>query len=74
MKTYVEVLVSSEGGKASEITAIFKELGFDTAFGDHDFVYNWKEKAGMEQVLTFIDHVQGRLKGMGVTLNFSTIR
>jgi len=43
MKTYVEVIISTEGEKASVITDIFFEMGFKTTFGQHDFVYNWKK-------------------------------
>jgi hypothetical protein len=43
MKTYVEIIVSTEGEKASIITDKFFEMGFKTTFGEHDFVFNWKK-------------------------------
>jgi len=42
MITYVTLQVSSEGEKASEITRRFKELGFETTMGSHDFAYGRK--------------------------------
>ena len=44
MKTYVEVFVSSEGMKASEILDILTNIGFKPSFGEQDFVYHWKKK------------------------------
>ena len=73
MKTYVEVIVSTEGEKASVITDKFFDMGFKTTFGQHDFVYNWKEKATLHEVLKFVDKVQLKLKGTGALLKFTTI-
>ncbi len=73
MKTYVEVMISTEGEKASIITDIFFELGFKTTFGQHDFVYNWKKNVTLSEVLKFIDNIQQKLNGTGAILKFSTI-
>ena len=74
MKTYVEVMVSADGEKASIIVQRLQELGLESSFGEHDFVYNWKDKASMPDVLAFVDRVQSKLKGTGAILNFTTIR
>ena len=55
MKTYVEVIVSTEGEKASIITDMFFNIGFKTTFGQHDFVYNWKKNVTLPEVLRFVD-------------------
>ena len=73
MKTYVEVIVSTEGEKASVLTDKFFDMGFKTTFGQHDFVYNWKDKATLTEVLRFVDKVQSNLKGFGIILKFTTI-
>lgn len=74
MRTYVTVTISSEGAKASEITGTFEELGFKTTLGSHDFVYDWKDKSvSADQVINFIDKVQGKLKGMNVMISATTI-
>ena len=81
--TMVTVNFSSEGGKASEVDRVMRELGFVTALGDNDYVYKWdKEEAATEEdykkledkVITLIDNVQSRLKGLNVRFRFRTIR
>jgi hypothetical protein len=73
MKTYVEVIVSTEGEKASIITDMFFNIGFKTTFGQHDFVYNWKKNVTLPEVLRFIDNVQNKLTGTKALLKFTTI-
>ena len=73
MKTYVEVIVSTEGEKASIITNKLFEMGFKTTFGQHDFVYNWKKNITLPEVLKFVDSVQQNLNGTKAMLKFTTI-
>ncbi len=75
MRTYVTVQMNSEGSKASEVTEIFMDLGFEATLGTHDFVYKWKEKiVSPDTVISFVDKVQKKLKGTRVLLHFTTIR
>ena len=74
MKTYLEVILSSEWEKASIVTERLLDMGFESGFGQHDFVYNWKKEVVMSQLLYFIDQVQHKLKGCNVSLKFQTIR
>ena len=74
MKTYVEVYVSTEGEKASVLTHKLGDMGFEPSFGEHDFVYDWKESVSMNEVLEFVDKVQGKLSGCKAILKFTTIR
>ena len=74
MKTYVEVIVSSEGTKASEILMILTDLGFQPSFGEQDFVYHWGKNVVLPEILRFIDEVQGKLKGTKTLLKFTTIK
>ena len=73
MKTYLEVMISSNGAKASDITSKLIEMGFETGYGQHDFVYTWKKDVVMSQLLHFIDQVQEKLKDANVFLKFQTI-
>ena len=73
MKTYLTVSVSSEGEKASVITSKLIEMGFETGYGKHDFIYTWKKDVVISQVLHFIDQVQNKLKGSQTLLKFETI-
>jgi hypothetical protein len=74
VKTYIEVYVSANGDKGSEITQKLTEMGLETGFGEHDFQYTWKDNATLPEVLRFVDSVQAKLKGSGALLKFSTIR
>jgi hypothetical protein len=73
MKTYVEVMVSSDGELASVITDRLFDMGLKTTFGQHDFVYHWKKKVTLIEILKFVDSVQRKLKGTGSILKFTTI-
>lgn len=73
MKTYVEILHSADGEKASKIFEILSEMGLKPSFGQHDFVYTWKNDVTVAEVLKFLDHVLFKLKDTGVILKFSTI-
>lgn len=74
MKTYVEVLVSADGEKASLISEKLFDMGLKPSFGEHDFVYNWKDEVVLPEVLNFVDQIQSKLKGTGAILKFTTIR
>ena len=74
MKTYVEVYVSADGAKPSEILEILTSLGFQSAFGEQDFVFNWKKEVVLPEILKFVDKIQSKLKGTGVLLKFTTIK
>ncbi|MFH1013001.1 MAG: hypothetical protein V1769_00635 [Thermoplasmatota archaeon] len=73
MNTYVEVIVSTEGEKASVIAEKLLDMGLKTGLGEHDFVYKWKEKTVLPEVLKFIDSVQSRLVGTKAMLKFTTL-
>ncbi len=74
MKTYVTVSLHSEGGKASLVSQKLKDLGFDTTFGTHDFVYDWKDKdVSPSEIILFADQIQTKLEGMNVRLNITTV-
>ena len=74
MKTYIEVLVSADGEKASLISEKLFDMGLKPSFGEHDFVYNWKDEVVLPEVLNFVDQIQSKLKGTGAILKFTTIR
>jgi len=81
--TFVTVTFSSDGGKASEIHKLMKELGFRTTLGNFDYVYKWdvKEikpgevaKFVEEQLVKLVDRVQAKLEGKKVQLEFRTFK
>ena len=73
MKTYIEVLISADGEKASLISEKLFDMGLKPSFGEHDFVYNWKDEVVLPEVLNFVDRIQSKLKGTGAILKFNTI-
>lgn len=74
MKTYISVLISSEGSQASTISEILCNLGFKTTMGSYDFEYDWKDNVEHTEVESFIDDVQNKLKGKNVRFNITTIK
>lgn len=75
MKTYVNITISSEGAKVSNVVQKMRDLGFEAQLGTHDFVYQWKGKDVTPlEVIDFIDRIQTSLRGDHVLLHFTTIR
>ena len=74
MDTYIDVFLNVDGEKASVIFKNLQELGLKYSIGEHDFVYDWKRVVSISEELDFIDQIQGKLKGTGIILKFTTIR
>jgi hypothetical protein len=76
MKTYIRLIVNSEGASPVEVASALQELGFTAALGQHDFVYDWgkKKDIAVEVVLGFIERVHRRLKGLNVQYEITTIQ
>ncbi|MEE9115566.1 MAG: hypothetical protein V3U09_01565 [Thermoplasmata archaeon] len=52
-----------------------KEMGFRTALGTFDFVYEWTQgEVPSARIIEFVDQVQQKLNGSGALLHFTTIR
>ncbi|MGQ9582604.1 MAG: hypothetical protein ACUVV6_03710 [Thermoplasmatota archaeon] len=75
MKTYIRVIVNSEGASPVEISAAMQELGFTAWIGQQDFCYDWGKKRdiAVEVVLGLIERVHRRLKGMNVQYEITTV-
>jgi hypothetical protein len=74
METYIDVYISSDGEKSSEILKKLVEMGLKPSIGNHDFIYDWKGIVSIEEEIKFIDKIQDKLKGTGVILKFKTNR
>ncbi len=48
-------------------------MGFETVRGDYDFVYNWGQRADLNQVLAIGDKVNATLKGTKVLYKIETL-
>ena len=73
MRTYVRMIFDSEGAGPAEVLRVMKEMGFEESMGMHDFVYKWKERAAFDEVLQLIGTLHGRLKGLRVNYEITTI-
>jgi hypothetical protein len=73
MRTYVRAIFHSEGASPAAVLKVMRELGFEESMGMHDFVYRWKEKAGFEEVIQLVSQMHGRLKGLNVNYEITTI-
>ena len=74
METYIDVTFNADGERASVVHKKLQDLGLKPTIGDHDYVYNWKGIATLEEEMIFIDNIQSQLKGTGVFLRFTTIK
>lgn len=74
METFVDVYMNVDGEKGSIIFSKLNKMGLKYYIGEHDFVYDWKKIATIEDELKLIDEIQSQLKGTGVLLKFTTIR
>jgi len=74
METYIDVYISSDGVKSSEILKKLVEMGLKPSIGAHDFIYDWKGIVSIEEEIELIDKIQEKLKGTGTILKFKTNR
>jgi len=74
MKTYLQILVNSEGSSPSEIKSILLNMGFKATKGNYDFVYEWNEESvSIEELIWFADKVHSSLKDSKVYFSIETI-
>jgi hypothetical protein len=74
METYIDIFLSADGEKASEVHRRLKSLGLKPGIGEHDFLYDWNKVVDSFEIIAFADKIQSELKGTGVILRFTTIR
>ena len=74
LKTYLEILVNSEGNSPSKLKEKLFNMGFKATKGNYDFVYEWKkDSADLEELIWFADKVHSALKGSKVFFKIETI-
>lgn len=73
MRTYVRMTFHSEGASPVKVLETMRSLGFEESMGLHDFVYKWKEKASVEDVIRLMTDMHGRLRGLDVHYELTTI-
>ncbi len=73
MRTYVRMTFHSEGANPIQVLDAMRALGFEESMGMHDFVYKWKDRATLEEVLKLMTEMHDRLKGLDVHYEITTI-
>jgi hypothetical protein len=73
MRTYVRMTFHSEGADPLKVMEVMRQLGFEESMGMHDFVYKWKEKAALDNVIRLVAEMHSRLKGLDVNYEITTI-
>ena len=73
MRTYVRMIFHSEGADPLSVSNVMRDLGFVESMGMHDFVYNWKERASIDQVLKLVSTMHGRIKGLDINYEITTV-
>lgn len=73
MRTYVRMVFHSEGASPLDILKVMRELGFEESMGMHDFVYKWKDRAGLDEVIQLVTKMHARMKGLDVNYEITTI-
>ncbi len=73
MRTYVRMTFHSEGADPLSVLKVMRDLGFEESMGMHDFVYKWKEKATLDEVIRLVTDMHRRMKGLDVNYEITTI-
>jgi hypothetical protein len=73
MRTYVRMTFHSEGADPTKVLAAMRSVGFEESMGMHDFVYKWKDKASLDDVIEIVTTMHERLKGLDVNYEITTI-
>ncbi len=73
MRTYVRMTFHSEGASPLKVLETMRTLGFEESMGMHDFVYKWKDKTGIADVIRLMSEMHQKLKGLDVSYEITTI-
>lgn len=73
MRTYVRMIFNSEGASPQDVVKVMRQLGFEESMGMHDFVFKWKNRTSLEEVLTLVSDMHSKMKGMHVNYEVTTI-
>lgn len=73
MRTYVRMIFHSEGASPKDVVRVMRDLGFEESMGMHDFVYKWKDKTSLDEVIQLVSDMHGRMKGLNVNYEITTI-
>lgn len=73
MKTFLVMYFGTREVPPSDIAKKLEEIGFETQYGPHDFIFDWGERnPTKEDVLALGDKVAVALKDSGSVFNLDT--
>ena len=73
VKTYLTLILYSEGANPIEIVERLRSLGFEPVTGVHDHVYDWgRRRVELEDILQIASSVHETLKGLKVFYRLET--
>ncbi len=73
MRTYVRMSFHSEGASPIQVLDVMRSLGFEEVLGIHDFIYKWKDRTAIDDVVRLTTEMHQRLKGLDVSYEITTI-
>ncbi len=73
MRTYLRLVMDSEGAPFSELATLLADLGFRPVQGEYDFLYEWDREATVRESLFFADRVHTALKGKRIWFQVETV-
>lgn len=72
VKTYLNIIFSSEGANPVEVVERLRSLGFRPLRGVHDHVYDWGRDVSLDDILQIATSVHETLKGLNVLYKLET--
>ena len=71
-KTYLTLWFNSEGKTPTSVMMKLQDIGFKPSVGKHDFVYDWQQEIGLEEISKLGNTVHKTLKGLRVLYKLET--
>lgn len=71
-RTHLVMYFGTGDGRITDVVKKVESLGFTSALGPVDFIYEWDSEPSKEQVLALADNLAATLKGSGVIFNLDT--
>jgi len=67
------MIFNSEGADPLSVRELMHDLGFQESMGLHDFVYTWKERSSLDDVLKLVSSMHRRMRGLNVHYEVTTV-
>lgn len=71
-KAHLTLWFNSEGKAPTSVMMRLQDIGFKPSEGKHDFIYDWKQGIGLEEISVLRDNVHKALRGSKVLYKLET--